>query len=76
MFISEGMKKSSVDFGNSVVFEVEQKEIAKNWYVSANNFNLLGQLKEIGKLIGQVVDISRTGKRRSDTRYTIKKIDM
>jgi len=75
VFQDEGTKKESVDYGTSIAFRVIVKgeTEAKTFYVKANNFDLLGQIKEFGKLTGQTVTISRTGSKRSDTRYKIEK---
>lgn len=75
-FLNEGVKKESVDYGASVAFLVKKdgEEEQKTFYVKANNFDLLGQIKELGKLTGLHCEISRKGSKKSDTRYSIKKI--
>jgi len=70
-FLSEGKKRSHQDFGESVVFEVKKGEEEFTWYVNANNFSLLKQIKELGVLLNSKAKISRTGSKKSDTRYTI-----
>jgi len=74
VFKSEGKKVTSVDYGTSIVFEVNHENEDKNWYVSANNYDLQKQIKAFGKLIGLGVEVSRIGSKKSDTRYTIKAI--
>ena len=86
VFIDEGNKRTSADYGTSIVFKVEHemeveeddkkemKVVEMNFYVKENNFSLLKQIKELGTLIGQVIEISRVGEKKSDTRYTIKKV--
>ena len=73
-FVDEGERKSHPDYGTSIVFRVDQQGEEKNWYVNASNYNLLGQIKELGKLAGLKVKLSRKGSLRSDTRYTITKM--
>ena len=76
VFADEGIKQSHVDFGNSVCFSVitPDSEEPKRFYVKANNFNLLAQIKSLGeKLTGVKAKISRKGSMRSDTRYKIDK---
>ena len=75
-FLDEGMKKSHPDFGNSVVFNVlkEGTDKPQSFFVKSNNFSLLAQIKALGKLEGQKVKISRTGAKRSDTRYSVTKV--
>lgn len=75
-FQNEGVKKESKDFGNSVAFlvRVDGDEEDKTFYIKSNNFEFLGQIKELGKLTGLRCEISRKGKLKSDTRYAIKKI--
>lgn len=72
VFLNEGNKKESVDYGTSIVFRVEYEKEEMNFYVKANNFSLLKQIKDLGETItGKVVTISRVGSKKSDTRYTI-----
>ncbi len=84
LFMSEGKPKNHPDFGESVLFEVNVKELdedkieqvlTKNFYVNKQNFSLLRQIKEIEKLTGTVVNISRVGEKKSDTRYTVEKVN-
>ncbi len=84
LFMSEGKPKNHPDFGESVLFEVNVKEldedkveqvVTKNFYVNKQNFSLLKQLKEIGTLTGILVNISRVGEKKSDTRYTVEKVE-
>jgi hypothetical protein len=78
-FINGGVKKSSEDYGNSIMFTVlvEGQKEHKTFYVRANNFDFLGQIKALAKdnktLVGLKVNVSRRGSKRSDTRYTISK---
>jgi hypothetical protein len=74
VFLSEGEKRTHADYGTSVIFRVEVNQVEKNWYVNANNFDLLKQLKDIGNLTGKVIRIKRTGSKKSDTRYNIEEI--
>lgn len=78
---NNGVKKESVDYGTSVAFlvRVDNEQSDKTFYVKANNFDLLGQFKEIatkhnGSIVGVHLEISRKGSKKSDTRYTIKEI--
>ena len=77
VFKDEGTKKESVDFGSSIAFQflVDGESEIKLWYVKANNFSLLGQIKQLGALTGLHVQITRVGSKKSDTRYAIKKIE-
>jgi len=75
VFLDEGRKNTHPDFGTSIVFSVEHEKEIMNFYVKENNYSLLKQIKELGKLTGIAVDISRVGSKKSDTRYTIEKID-
>lgn len=75
-FQNEGIKKPSKEYGNSIAFNVIVKgeSETKTFYVKANNFDFLGQIKELGSLTGQTLKISRTGSKKSDTRYKIEKV--
>jgi hypothetical protein len=76
VFASEGTKRSHVDYGNSIVFQfLKDKETEpKQFFVKANNYSLLSQIKALGVLTGTKVKISRKGSKRSDTRYTVEKL--
>lgn len=76
VFQDEGVKIPSVDYGTSVAFSVieEESKEARTFYVKANNFSFLAQIKELGDLKGVKVKVSRKGSKRSDTRYTIEKL--
>ena len=71
LFLNEGVKFTHSEYGTSIVFEVEHMGSKFNFYVKENNFALLKQLKDLGKLTGQAAMISRTGSKRSDTRYLV-----
>jgi hypothetical protein len=74
VFLNEGQKREHPDFGDSIVFEIEHNNEKMNWFVRTNNFSLLKQIKDLGKITGLLVEVSRVGSKKSDTRYTIKKI--
>lgn len=81
IFQDSGKKKESVDYGNSVAFTVicDGETEKKTFYVKSNNFDFLGQIKELaakhdGKLEGVHAEVSRKGSKKSDTRYTIKEM--
>ena len=76
VFLDEGVKKVSEDYGSSVAFKVrcDGEDEVKTFYIKSNNFDFLGQIKELGILTGMHVEVSRRGKLKSDTRYQIKKL--
>jgi len=74
VFQNEGEKRTHPDFGTSIVFAVGHEEITKNFYVRETNYNLQKQIKELGTLTGKKVKVSRTGSKKSDTRYTIEEV--
>jgi hypothetical protein len=76
VFQDEGVKIPSVDYGTSIAFAVieEGTTKVKTFYVKANNFSFLSQIKALGTLKNLKVRVSRTGSKRSDTRYTIVKV--
>ena len=73
-FLDEGKKKTHPDYGTSIVFEISKGTEVMDWYVNAQNYDLLNQIKELGVLKGMLVAVSRVGSKKSDTRYTIKKL--
>jgi hypothetical protein len=76
VFKNNGIKKESVDYGNSIAFQflVDTETENKTFYVKANNYDLLNQIKALGELVDLHVEISRTGSKKSDTRYKITKV--
>jgi len=74
VFLSEGEKRTHADFGTSVVFRLEHEGEIMNFYVKENNYSLLKQIKDLGKLTGKICKISREGSKKSDTRYTIEEV--
>lgn len=73
VFLNEGEKRTHVDYGTSVVFKISIGEVEKSWYVNANNFDLLKQIKALGNIKDQKVKVNRKGSKKSDTRYTLTK---
>ena len=75
-FQNEGEKRTHPDYGTSIVFQVAplNEESTKYWYVNSRNFDLLGQIKELGNLTGLKVKVTRKGSKKSDTRYIIEKV--
>ena len=66
--------------GAKMTITPKLEESNRSWYVKSNNFDLLGQIKELakannGKLTNLTVTLSRKGSKKSDTRYTIKKFE-
>ena len=76
VFLNEGTKRPNVDYGTSIVFKVEHGGEEMNFCVKENNFSLLKQIKELGALTGVAANISRVGSKKSDTRYTIEKVEV
>ena len=76
VFADEGTKRTSDEFGSSVAFSVLKKDDKepKIFYVKANNFDLLGQIKALGVLVGVKARITRIGSTKSNTRYKITKL--
>ncbi len=75
VFLTEGEKRTHADFGTSIVFEVEQDGEKKMLYVNETNYALRRQIKDLGTLAGLKVKLSRIGEKKSDTRYTIVKME-
>jgi hypothetical protein len=74
-FKDEGETNIHPDYGTSIKFlvQVSGEEEERFLYVKENNYSLLRQIKELGTLTNLKVELSRTGSKKSDTRYTIKK---
>src|SRR6056300_864444 len=73
-FVDEGVVITHADFDPAIRFTVlpliknpEMKHFS--WYVNKRNFALLNEIKSLGKLTDKDVEVSRTGSKKSDTRY-------
>lgn len=75
-FQDEGKSYKHPDYKPCVIFTVivEGEEEKKTWFVNAEAFGTLNQIKALGKLTGLKVSVKRTGSKKSDTRYEVKKI--
>lgn len=75
-FADEGKKYKHPDYKPSVIFAVRVEGFPEpfTWFVNAEAYGLLNQIKAFGKLTGLKVEVKRTGSKKSDTRYEIKKI--
>lgn len=61
-FLDEGELKSHPEFGTSIVYNVIQDGEESKWYVKADNYSLLGQLKTLGKLTDKEVEVTTQNK--------------
>ena len=75
VFLNEGEKRTHADFGTSIVFLVEHDGEKKNLYVRDTNYDLQRQIKALGDLTNLKANLSRIGSKKSDTRYTIEKVE-
>lgn len=75
VFLDEGNRFKHPDYKPSIIFNVENEQKEKlTWFVNAEAYGVLNQLKALGKLTGLKVSVKRTGIKKSDTRYEIKKV--
>jgi hypothetical protein len=74
-FLDEGRNYKHPDFKLAVTFtvQVEGSEEKNTWFVNAEAYGLLNQIKALGTLTGVKVKLSRTGSKKSDTRYNIER---
>ena len=73
-FLDEGKAKQHKEFGTSIVFTVKHLDSEKLWFVNSQNYDLLKQIKELGVITGMKVKVTRTGSKKSDTRYKLGKV--
>jgi len=76
VFLDEGQRYKHPDYKPSVIFTVQiEGQTEKNtWFVNAEAYGVLNQIKNLGKLAGIKVSVKRTGSKKSDTRYEIRKL--
>lgn len=73
-FLDEGRKYKHPDFKPCVIFTVEYKGEKHTWFVNAEAYGLLNQIKDLGQLKGKKVKVTRHGTKKSDTRYDVVEI--
>jgi hypothetical protein len=71
-FLNEG-KKIKSDYGEAIVFLVLDKfdEQEKDYFVNTKKWSLLKEIKANAPLTGKTVKITRVGKTKTDTRYSM-----
>lgn len=74
VFKDEGQKYKHPDYKPSVIFTivVDGEQVERTWFVNAEAYGVLNQIKSLGQLTGLKVAVKRTGSKKSDTRYAIK----
>jgi len=71
-FLDEGISYKHPKYKPAIIFNVEVKGEKFTWFVSQNNFGVLGAIKEMGKpLTGQKAKLSRVGEGINDTEWTL-----
>lgn len=75
VFKGEGEKKPT-KFGDKIIFTFlkDNEAEVRIWYVPVNNFDLLNQIRALGKITDLKVEIRRFGSGKTDTRYVVTKI--
>lgn len=76
-FLDEGKEYKHPDYKACITFTVqaEGETEKKTWFVNAEAYGTLQQIKALGKLTNLKVSVKRTGSKKSDTRYEIKKAE-
>jgi hypothetical protein len=75
-FLDEGKRYKHPDFKPCIIFVVNVEGMPEpyTWFVNSEAYAVLNQIKKLGKLTGVKVELSRTGEKKSDTRYNIRKL--
>ena len=75
-FLDEGEEVESDKFGKkSIMFKIEHEGEQKVFFVSANNFSFLRDIKKLWPLIDRFVEVRRWGSGRTDTKYVIRDLN-
>ena len=71
-FLNEG-KKISSSFGTAILFLVKDKfdNQDKDWFINTKKWSLLKEIKANAPLTGKTAKITRVGKTKQDTRYSV-----
>jgi len=70
-FVSEGQKIDN-QYGKSILFTIQHKNVDMVWFIKAKNFSLLNEIAKNKPLIGKTAQVTRAGTTQADTRWAIK----
>lgn len=75
-FLDEGKNYKHPDYKPCVIFAVqlEGSQDKLTWFVNAEAYGVLKQIRDLGALTNLKVKVSRKGSKKSDTRYIISKV--
>lgn len=75
-FLDEGKKYKHPDYKPTIIFTVQLESQTEKltWFVNAEAYGTLNQIKALGKLTNLKVMVKRIGSKKSDTRYTIERV--
>lgn len=77
-FLDEGSPYKHPDFDECIIFTVKvdgSKDDKNTWFVNKQAYGLLRNIRDLGKLTNLKVALSRTGEKKSDTRYNLVKAE-
>jgi len=71
-FLDNGQKSEHITYGKSILFKVKESGAELAWYVKTNKFTILDEITRNKPVIGKKARVTRVGKGKTDTRWSIK----
>jgi hypothetical protein len=71
-FCDQGVEIPSPEYGPAIMFTVKVKEVEMVWFVSKKKFTILTVIARNKPLVGKSALVTRIGKGKADTRWSIK----
>jgi hypothetical protein len=71
IFISNG-KKINNQYGESILFQIQHKNVDMVWFIKAKSYSLLKEIKAAIPVEGKAAYVTRAGTTQADTRWAIK----
>lgn len=71
-FLDEGTKNVNEQYGTSIIFKVKCENQELVWFVSAKKYTILTEIAHQKPITGKTAKVTRVGKEKKDTRWSIK----
>lgn len=71
-FCDNGVEIPSPEYGPAIMFTVKVKELLMVWFVSKKKYTILTAIARAKPIVGRSALVTRIGKGKADTRWSIK----
>lgn len=76
VFLDEGTKNLNEEYGTSIIFKVKCEEKELLWFVGVKKYTILTEIAHQKPITGKTAKVTRVGKEKKDTRWSIKFIEV